>query len=67
MTLFDVAYADEVFCNLHGVECGTLLNLVADEPEGNAIGVCEILSDTAYKDIVAVLVEEGHGVRHLTI
>ena len=60
--LLDVAYADEVLGNLHGVEGSAFLYLVADEPEGDAVGVGEVLADAAYEDVVAVLVEEGHGV-----
>ena len=45
--LLDVAYADEVLGNLHGVEGSAFLYLVADEPEGDAVGVGEVLADAA--------------------
>ena len=53
---------DEVFSDLHGVECRSLLYLVADEPECDAVGIGKVLPDTAYEDIVAAFVEERHGV-----
>lgn len=60
--LLDVAYADEVLGNLYGVEGSAFLYLVADEPEGDAVGVGEVLADAAYEDVVAAFVEERHGV-----
>ena len=61
-SLFDIADADEVLGYLHGIECGAFLYLVADEPEGDAVGVGEVFADATYEDVVAVLVEERHGV-----
>ena len=55
-------FLQQVLGYLYGVECCALLYLVADEPEGDAVGVGEVLADAAHEDIVAVLVEEGHGV-----
>ena len=51
----------EPFGYLYGVEGGTLLYLVAHQPEGETVGVADGLADTAYVDIVASLQEEGHG------
>ena len=56
------ALFDEVFSDLDGIECGTLLDLIADEPEGDAVRVCKILADTAYEYIVTILVEQRHRV-----
>ena len=47
-SLLHIAHLDEVFCNLHGVEGGTFLNLVAYNPEGEAVFVGQVLADTAY-------------------
>ena len=60
--LLDVANADEVLGYLYGIEGGALLYLVADEPEGDAVGVGKVLTDAAYEDVVAAFVEERHGV-----
>ena len=51
----------EPFGYLYGVEGGTLLYLVAHQPEGETVGVADVLADTAHVDIVASLQEEGHG------
>ena len=52
----------EVFGNLDGIEGRTLLDLVRYQPEGDAIGVGQILADAAYIYIITILMEEGHGI-----
>lgn len=62
VVLLDVAYADEVFCYLYGVEGCSFFYLVANEPEGDAVGVGKVFADASNEDVVAVFVEEWHGV-----
>ena len=60
--LFHIAHLDEVFGNLYSVKGGTLLDLVAYNPEGESVFVCQVLADTAYIDGAFAGKEEGHGV-----
>ena len=60
--LFDVADLDEVFRYLYGVEGSALADLVAGEPEGDAVIVGEVFADAADVDIVFASGLEGHGV-----
>ena len=48
---------DEPFGYLYGIEGSALLDLVAYEPEGKAVGVGDVLADTAHIDIVAAFQE----------
>ena len=60
--LFDVADLDEVFGDLHGIEGGTFLDLVAAEPEGETVGVGQVLADAPDEDVVLTGGEQGHGI-----
>lgn len=62
VVLLDVAYADEVFGYLYGVEGCSFFYLVANEPEGDTVGVGKVFAYAANEDVVAVFVEEWHGV-----
>ncbi len=53
---------DEPLGYLDCVESGAFLNLVADKPERYSVGIGEILAYTADVYIVAVLVEQRHGI-----
>ena len=58
--LFDVSYFYQVFAYLHGIQGGTLADLVAREPEGQTAVVSQVLSYTANEDIIlAILREQG--------
>ena len=57
-----VADFDEVFGNLNGVEGCALANLVADEPERQAVGVGEVFADATHIDGVFAGEEEGHAI-----
>lgn len=57
-----VTDAQEVFGNLHGVEGGSLLDLVAHEPESEAVGIGQIFADATHEDLVLTGEEERHGI-----
>ncbi len=52
----------QAFCNLDGVECGALADLVADNPDVHAIVAGEVLADTADIDVVRAHEVERHRV-----
>ena len=53
---------EEPFRNLHRIEGSSLFDLVAHQPEGEAIGVGQVFADATHKDVVATFEQEGHGI-----
>ena len=53
---------NEVLANLDGIEGGTLLDLVAAEPEGQTIVAAGILADAAHIDGILARAVDGHGI-----
>ena len=60
--LLHIPDLNQIFGNLHCIQCGTFLDLVAYEPKRHAVFVSQVLTDTAYVDIVFSGQEERHGV-----
>ena len=60
--LLHIAYLDKVLCYLDSVEGSALAYLVASEPEGVAVVVSKVLTDTAYVNIVLTCALERHWV-----
>ena len=60
--LLHIAYLHEVLSNLDCVEGSALAYLVASEPEGVAVVVSKVLTDTAYVNIVLTCALERHWV-----
>ena len=57
---------DEVFGNLHGIERGSLANLVAAEPEGESVVTSQVFANAAHVDVVVPGCLEGHGIDTLS-
>ena len=64
--LLHVADLDEVLTNLHSIQGCTLANLVATEPEGQAVLVRDILAHTTYEDVVLASSLQRHGVNEVS-
>ena len=60
--LLHVAHLDEIFGNLNGVQCGTLANLVAGEPQRVAVVVGKILAHTAHIHIIVAGTLQRHRI-----
>lgn len=60
--LLYVAYLDEVLSDLYCVEGSTLTDLVACEPESDAVIVSEVLTHAAYVYVVLTSALERHWV-----
>ena len=56
---------DKPFGNLHGIESRPFADLVGNAPEGDAPGVCNILSDTPYIHGVLIRGQKGHRIAEL--
>ena len=46
--LLHISHFNQVFGNLHCIQCGTFLDLVAYEPKRQADFVGQVLTDTPY-------------------
>ena len=53
---------EEPFRDLHRIEGSSLFDLVAHQPEGEAIGVGQVFADATHKHVVATFEQEGHGI-----
>ena len=62
----EVADREQVLCYLDGVEGGALLDLIGDDPKGNAAGVGEVAAYSTYVYGVAAGDHQGHGVLALS-
>ena len=63
--LSQLAFAQQVFRYLHGVEGGSFAYLVAHAPEGQPVGVGEVLADAPHVHGVFAGEEQRHGVELL--
>lgn len=61
-SLLHIAYLDKVLCYLDSVEGSALAYLVASEPEGIAVVVGEVLTNTTYINIILTCTLERHWV-----
>ncbi len=64
-TLFYVTDFDEVFGDLYGVESRALADLVAGEPQCEAVVVGDVLANTTYKHVVLAGCFERHWVNEV--
>lgn len=53
---------EKPFRDLHRIEGSSLFDLVAHQPEGEAIGVGQVFADAAHKDVVATFKQERHRI-----
>ena len=53
---------NQIFSNLHCIQSGTLADLVANAPEGDAVGIGNVGADAAYRHIVLTCNEQRHWV-----
>ena len=60
--LSDIFYFEQIFGDLDGIQGGTLLDLVADGPERQAVRVGQVFADTSHVNRVFAGDEEGHWV-----
>ena len=60
--ILNVAFAHQVFRNLHGVQRRTLLDLVAHNPERQSVVVGQVAADAAHVDGVFAGQEQGHRI-----
>lgn len=55
----------KIFGYLHGIEGGTFANLIATEPEGEAVLEGKVFADAAHVDLVVAGCLKRHGVDEL--
>lgn len=53
---------EKPFRDLHRIEGSSLFDLVAHQPESEAIGVGQVFADATHKHVVATFEQEGHRI-----
>lgn len=53
---------EKPFRDLHRIEGSSLFDLVAHQPEGEAIGVGQVFADATHKHVIATFEQEGHRI-----
>src|SRR5574344_221825 len=62
LSLFYNSLFYQIFSDLYCVKCGTFLNLVAYQPQGQTVFVCQILTNTTNIYIVFSGKEQWHWI-----
>ena len=61
LVLFYVSNFNQIFANLHGIQSSTLTDLVAREPESQAVFVAEVFAYATHVNVVFTGGLEGQG------
>ena len=55
-------FLNQVFCNLHRIQCSPFFDLVTYNPECQSVLIAEVLTDTTYVNRVFAREEQRHGI-----